>query len=191
MDIQEISNTYHQITVARTRCLNSLVNHYLTLYFPEAEQFSHSSRAKWFCKFLLKFPTPLAITRYKKQTFVKRAWDVIGRKQYQQQFLEHLYDITESSIALPVPIASNSVDTFKLQLRRYLELSAQRADLEKLSESFLSHRKDYQRLRTLPGVGPIIALMIIAESGDLTRFRHYHQYLAYCGFSLSSIQSGQ
>lgn len=114
MDIQEISNTYHQVTVARTRCLNSLVNHYLTLYFPEAEQFLHNSRAEWFCKFLLKFPTPLAITRYKQQTFVKRAWDVIGRKQYKQQFLEHLYEIAKQSIALPVPIESNSVETFKL-----------------------------------------------------------------------------
>ncbi len=55
MDIQEISNTYHQITLARTRCLNSLVNHYLTLYFPEVEQFLHTSRAEWFCQFLLKF----------------------------------------------------------------------------------------------------------------------------------------
>tara|TARA_B100000929_G_C15224114_1_gene323814 strand:+ start:298 stop:537 length:240 start_codon:yes stop_codon:yes gene_type:complete len=42
MDIQEISNTYHQITLARTRCLNSLVNHYITLYFPEAEKFLHA-----------------------------------------------------------------------------------------------------------------------------------------------------
>lgn len=191
MDIQEISNTYHQITIARTRCLNSLVNHYLTLYFPEAEQFLHASRAEWFCQFLLKFPTPLAITRYKQQTFVKRAWDVIGRKQYKQQFLEHLYDIARESIALPVSVASHSVETFKLQLRRYIELSQQRADLEKKSELFLAERADYQRLRTLPGVGPIIALMIIAESGDLNRFRHYRQYLAYCGFSLSSVQSGQ
>ena len=191
MDIQEISNTYHQITVARTRCLNSLVNHYLTLYFTEAEQFLHTSRAEWFCQFLLKFPTPLAITRYKQQTFVKRAWDVIGRKQYKQQFLEHLYDIAKESIALPVPVDSHSVETFRLQLQRYVDLSRQRVDLEKKSELFLAERTDYQRLRTLPGVGPIIALMIIAESGDLNRFKHYRQYLAYCGFNLSSVQSGQ
>lgn len=33
--------------------------------------------------------------------------------------------------------------------------------------------------------------MIIAESGDLNRFKHHRQYLAYCGFNLSSVQSGQ
>lgn len=62
IDIQEISNTYHQVTLARIRCLNSLVNHYLTLYFPEAEQFLHMSRAEWSCQFLLQFPTPSCIT---------------------------------------------------------------------------------------------------------------------------------
>lgn len=191
MDIQEISNTYHQITVARTRCLNSLVNHYLTLYFPEVEQFLHASRAEWFCKFLLKFPTPLSITRYKQQTFVKRAWESIGRKQYKQQFLEHLYQIAERSIALPIPLENQAIETFKIQLGRYIELSEQRLRLEKESERYLQAREDYRHLRTIPGVGSVIALMIIAESGDLKRFAHYRQYLAYCGFNLSSVQSGQ
>jgi len=45
MDIQELSNTYHQISLARTRCQHSLVNHYLTLYFPEMERYLHNSRA--------------------------------------------------------------------------------------------------------------------------------------------------
>lgn len=190
MDIQELSNTYHQITVARTRCLNSLVNHNLTLYFPEAEQFLHNSRSEWFCDFLLKFPTPASITRYRKDTFVKRAWNVIGRKQFKQQFLEHLYDIAKVSIGLPVPIGSVAIETFRLQLRRYLELTRQRLMLEKKSEEFLADRNDYQRLKTLPGVGSIIGLIIIAESGDLTRFHHYRQYLNYCGFNLSALQSG-
>jgi transposase len=33
MDIQELSNTYYQISLARSRCYHSLLNHYLTLYF--------------------------------------------------------------------------------------------------------------------------------------------------------------
>ena len=37
----------------------------------------------------------------------------------------------------------------------------------------------------------MIAIMVIAESGDLTRFAHYRQYLNFCGFNLSAIQSGQ
>ncbi len=69
--------------------------------------------------------------------------------------------------------------------------SRQRLELERLAEEYLQEREDYRHLRTLPGVGPIIALMIIAESGDLRRFPHYRQYLSYCGFNLSAAQSGQ
>lgn len=191
MDIQELSNTYHQISLARTRCHNSLFNHYLTLYFPEMERYFHNSRSEWFCRVLLKFPTPASITRYKQATFVKRAWDLVGRKVAKQRFLEDVYETARASIGLPVDLKSLAVTTFKLQLSRYLELSKQRSQLEQVSEDFLADRDDYQRLRTLPGVGPIIALMIIAESGDLKRFRHYRQYLNFCGFNLSAVQSGK
>lgn len=190
MDIQELSNTYHQISIARTRCQHSLVNHYLTLYFPEMEKHLNSTRAEWFCRFLLKFPTPRSITRYRKSTFVKRAWDIVGRKQFKQRFLEELYETAETSIGLPIESNSLAVDTFKLQLQRYFTLTLQRSELEKSADNFLAERKDFQRLKTLPGVGSVIALMIIAESGDLKRFRHYRQYLNFCGFNLSAVQSG-
>ena len=191
LDIQELSNTYHQISLARSRCYHSLLSHYLTLYFPEIEKFHCSSRSEWFCHFLLKFPTPLSITKMRKQTFVKRAWNVVGRKVQKQQFIEGLYEAAESSIGLPVAIDSVAVSTYKIQVQRYLDLTQQRSDLEEQAEQFLSERDDYKRLRSLPGVGPIVALIILAESGDLKRFPHYKQYLNYCGFNLSSIQSGQ
>ncbi|VEB95345.1 Transposase IS116/IS110/IS902 family [Cedecea lapagei] len=191
MDIQEISNTYYQISLARTRSLNSLVNHYLTLYFPEAEQFLHQSRTEWFCHFLLRFPTPQTITSIQKSLFVKEAWDIIGRKQYKQQFLEQLYEIAHNSIALPLPENCEAVVTFKLQIRRYIELTLQQLQLEKMAENYLQNRADYHHLRSLPGVGPVIAMMILAESGDLNRFAHYRQYLNFCGFNLSASQSGE
>jgi len=190
MDIQELSNTYHQISLARTRCQHSLIIHYLTLYFPEMERYFHSSRSEWFCRFLLKFPTPHSITGMRKQTFVKRAWHIVGRKVAKQRTLEEIYETAESSIGLPVDIYGPAVATFRLQLQRHIDLTLQRSELEAQAKDLLGSREDYQRLVTIPGVGPIIALMILAESGDLRRFRHYRQYLSFCGFNLSSIQSG-
>ncbi len=189
-DIQELSNTYHQISLARTRCMNSLFNHYVTLYFPEIERFFNSTRAEWFCRFLLKFPTPQSITKYRCNTFVKRAWDVVGRKVAKERFLEELYSIAENSIGLPVEKESIAVKTFQLQIQRFLDLTNARKALEKTAENLLSKRQDYKHLLTLPGVGPIIALIIVAESGDLKRFNHYRQYLNFCGFDLSAQQSG-
>lgn len=189
-DVQEICNTYHQISLARTRCMNSLFNHYITLYFPEIERFFNSSRAEWFCRFMLKFPTPESVTRYRQETFIKRSWNVVGRKVSKKRLLADLYQTAQQSVGLPVPVNSLAVDTFKLQLQRFYDLTIQRSELECRADAFLSSRSDYRRLRTIPGVGPIIALMIIAESGDLSRFGHHRQYLNFCGFNLSAQQSG-
>jgi len=132
MDIQELSNTYHQISLSRTRIRHSLVNHYLTLYFPEMERYLHNIRTEWFCRLLLKFRTPASIIRYKKATFVKRAWDIVGRKVCKQRFLEEVYETVTHSIGLPVALKGLGITTFKLQLHRYLELSIQRNELEEM-----------------------------------------------------------
>lgn len=189
-DIQEISNTYHQIALARSRCQHSLVNHYLTLYCPEMERYLHTSRAVWFCRFLLAFPTPGRITSLDCDAFVAAAWDVVGRKVAKAQFLHGLYETAQSSMGLPIPLDSPALDTFKLQLQRYLTLTEQRQELESFAATRLKDNADFARLQTLPGVGPIIALMILAESGDLKRFRHHRQYLKFCGFNPPASQSG-
>ena len=49
---------------------------------------------------------------------------------------------------------------------------------------------DYQRLTSVPGNGPINALTILAEAGDLRRFGHHRQFLKFCGMDLATIQSG-
>ena len=49
---------------------------------------------------------------------------------------------------------------------------------------------DYQLLRQIPGIGPINALTILAEAGDLRRFGHHRQFLKFCGLDLATQQSG-
>jgi transposase len=41
-----------------------------------------------------------------------------------------------------------------------------------------------------PPIGPINALTILAEAGDLRRFGHHRQFLKFCGMDLATIQSG-
>ena len=190
-DLQELSNTYRQVSLARSRCYHSLVNHALPLFFPEMERYLHTSRAEWFCRFLLAFPTPDSITSLDRDAFVQTAWDLVGRKVSKQRFLEELYELAQNSIALPISVNSPAVQTFRLQLERYLHLTQLRQSLEDQAGNHLADNPDFQRLQTLPGVGPIIALIILAESGDLRRFPHHRQYLKYCGFDLSARQSGQ
>src|ERR1700722_5189710 len=74
------------------------------------------------------------------------------------------------------------------EIARYRQL---RATIEKRADDLLSGNQDYQRLRRIPGIGPISALTILAEAGDLRRFSHHRQFLKFCGLGLGTGPSGQ
>lgn len=190
-DWQELSNTYFQITLARTRLQHSLLLHHLPLYFPEFARYWYSTRSEWFIRFLMRFPTPTAIRALDREAFIAEAWDLVGRKVSKRAKLEEMYTLASESVGLPVVLDSPAIETFRLQLARYLELNRQRDQLDRRAQELLAGNVDFQRLQTLPGIGAITALTILAEAGDLRRFHHHRQFLKYCGLDLAKSQSGQ
>lgn len=79
---------------------------------------------------------------------------------------------------------------FQFILNEFSDVCQRRATIEKIADAYLINNVDYQRLKTIPGIGPIIALTILAEAGNLKRFKHVRQFLKYCGFDLATYQSG-
>ena len=77
-----------------------------------------------------------------------------------------------------------------MSLRQAQHLNGLRSDLEQRADQVLAANEDYKQLISLPGVGPIIALTVLAEVGDIRRFAHHRQFLKYCGFDLAKLQSG-
>lgn len=189
-DWQELAGLYYQITLARTRVQHSLLTHYLPLYFPEMDQYWSTTRADWFIRLLLRFPTPAHIRALTLEAFVTEAWDLVGRRVNKRAKLEDIYALAQASIGLPVAPDSVAVETFRLQLQRYQDLNAYRAALDVRAQVLLAGHPHYERLLSLPGVGPILALIILAEAGDVRRFRHHRQFLKYCGLDLAKSQSG-
>lgn len=189
-DLQELSKTYHHISRARTRLQYTLVTHYLTLYWPEIERFWITQRNEWFIRLLLRFPTPLSVSALSLDEFSQIVSPLIGRRVHKQAKIQEIYDLGRHSIALPIREDSPAVATFRLQLERYLQLCQARAALEEQADVLLKSRADYQKLRSLPGVGPIIALVILAEAGNVRRFGHHRQFLKFCGLDLCKSQSG-
>jgi len=188
-DLQELAKTYHQIVLARKRLADSLLNHYLPLYFPEMGRYWESTPVEWFVEFREKFPTPAAVRALPKEAFVRAAWAVVGRKVNKQAKLEDLYELAHRSIALPIAVDSVAIETFRLQLAQLRRLAELRQTLE--ARVLLKDRADFQRLCSLPGVAAILAMVILAEGGDLRRFPHHRQFLKYCGLDLAKCQSGQ
>ena len=190
-DWQELSKTHEAISKAKTEVLHRLQTHYLPLYFPEIDRFRHSSRADWFFSFLHDFPTPAAITRLSKAEFVEAAWDSIGRKINKRQVLSDIYETASTSSGLPVSTDSAAIAMYRLVVMQMRQLIRHRDAIEAETLRRVGDIPDFHRLRQIPGIGPIHALTVLAEAGDLRRFDHERQFLKFCGFNLATHQSGQ
>lgn len=190
-DIQELSKTHEAVSKAKTEVLHRILTHYLPLYFPEIERFRQNSRSDWFFAFLDRFPTPASITTMSQETFIEAAWTLVGRKVSKQRLLADIYCTAQSSIGLPIPLDGPAVAMFRMIVAEVRNLIRQRDEIEMIADRLLADHPDYRLLRKVPGIGPIIALTILAEAGDLRRFGHHRQFVKFCGLDLATHQSGQ
>jgi transposase len=69
------------------------------------------------------------------------------------------------------------------QVRAQLE-----AEMEKVVQAH--YQPSYQALRSIPGIGPKSAAMLIAISGNFTKFTDYRQLVAYVGLNPNIFESG-
>ncbi len=190
-DLQEIANTYQQVSLRKTRLLHSILNHYLPLYFPEAQRYYHGSRAQWFGNLLMFAPCPAAILRYTKEDFILHARAIGGGKRDKTRWLSDFYETAKNSVGLPVGETTAAMTMFRMVLMEYLDCCKLRSQIEELASRTLAAHPDYLHLQTVPGIGPVLALLILAEGGDLRRFSHYRKFLKYCGLDLCTEQSGK
>jgi len=190
-DLQELSKTHHQVSLEKTRTQHRLLTHYLPLYFPEIARYHSSARSEWLWSLLIEFPTPRSMTCLSRAEFIRRAWPLVGRKVAKERILTDIYLTAQSSIGLPAEEHSETVAMLRVVLRQLLTLCQLRATIEERAHVLLESNTDYQRLRCIPGIGPITALTVLAEAGDLRRFSHHRQFLKFCGLDLATEQSGQ
>lgn len=189
-DIQELSKTHDIISRSKTELWHRILTHYLPLYFPEAERFHRSARSDWLLAFLEQFPSPHMISAMTKAAFIEAAWEVVGRKVSKRLLLSDIYETAKGSVGLPVAPDSDAVRMFRIVLAEGRSLIRQRDEIEARAVELLSDHPDYRLLTSIPGIGPINALTILAEAGDLRRFGHHRQFLKFCGMDLATMQSG-
>jgi transposase len=190
-EIQELSKTYYQVSLRKVKVQHSMMTHYLPLYFPEAQKYFVSSRAEWFSSFMLRFPVPASVLKYTKEEFLSVAGDTTGRKVSKAAWITDFYEAASHSIGLPVEEGSEAVRMFRIILQDHIDLCKMRQQIEQQADQDMGNNEDYRRLQTIPGIGPITALSILAEAGDIRRFSHYKKFLKYCGLNLSTEQSGR
>ena len=189
-DLQEMSKTHEAISKAKTQTWYRILTHYLPLYFPEIERFAGNSRSDWFLAMIERFPTPGSIASIGREDFTEQVWPLIGRKVSKARVVNDIYETACASMALPIDEDSTAVKMFRMVIAQARTLIRQRNEIERIAHDALAANRDYQLLRMIPGIGPINALTILAEAGDLRRFGHHRQFLKFCGLDLATRQSG-
>jgi hypothetical protein len=127
-DVQELSKTHFQVTLARVRVWHTLRNHYFALYFPEIDRFVRSDHSIWMIQLLTSFPTPAAITALSEEEFRTRAWHLDGRKVSKRALLAEIYAAAKQSIGVPVTLDCAATAMFRLVLQQYLSLHRLRGE---------------------------------------------------------------
>lgn len=125
-----------------------------------------------------------------QEAFIADAWEGVGGKGSKDLLLSDVYQTAKSSVGLPIAQGSDAARMFRMVLAEGRCLIAQRNAIEDRAVDLLKRHRDYQLLTSIPGIGPINALTILAEAGDLRRFQHHRQFLKFCGMDLATIQSG-
>lgn len=88
----------------------------------------------------------------------------------------------------------HGIEAQKVVLRQYIHLLKTyqdcMSDLLHSMQSLLESIETYHLLRTIPGVGPLTASMLVAEIGDIKRFPSVKQLTAFAGLDSAVHESG-
>lgn len=92
------------------------------------------------------------------------------------------------------PFQKGLHESYVLSLRMLITLLLQYQEhlstLEKQIDALAEERKEYDLLRSIPGVGNKIAATILAEIGEIERFDHAKKLVAFVGVDPSVTSSG-
>ena len=84
--------------------------------------------------------------------------------------IQILLDDQVEEVLIVSQLSKEAIDFFNEKIRT----------IERVVVSKVALRSNYQTLRTIPGVGKILALTIMLETGPITRFAHAGKYVSYC-----------
>jgi len=80
--------------------------------------------------------------------------------------------------------------TLRLHVENIRTLNRQIAEIEKIICQNFRVNEDINRLMTVPGIGPILAALILFEIGDIRRFPDVKHFFSYCRLVTSVHSSG-
>lgn len=178
---------YHASVISDRTQIKLRINTIMEQIFPEYEKLFSSIWRSSSIAVLQTYLTPENIA----EATVDELFAILKDKSHNRLTRSKAIELKEAAAnTFGIKIAQSS---FSFQLNQLFErLNILNKQLASLEEEIITYYKKYDcQLHTIPGVGSIAAATILAEIGDIRRFRNASSLVAYAGIDPSVKQSGE
>lgn len=188
--MRTMSRRYDEIMKEKIQYKNRL-HASLQLSFPDFDT-AFINKSKLYYNLVQVFPHPNLILKRSK-TVIKNRIKKCTKKNYSLKKLEErailLIEIAKDSFPA-VDETDYSCELVRDYAKKILEMEEEQDEIIQRMTEMSKDRKEYRILRSFPGIKDKLACRIIAELGDLTRFKNNKQLNAYAGIDIVRYQSG-
>ena len=152
----------------------------LDISFPEF-RLKFNQHSKWVYQLFSDYPTSDRIAKMHLNTLVS----IIRIQGDRYEAARCIKSIATSTIGSSSPTTRLLLKNTLADIRHY---TSQMDDFEREIEIIIETH--FSNILTVPGVGPIVAGLIIGEIGDVTRFHSPHALVAFAGIDPVVFESG-
>ncbi len=110
-------------------------------------------------------------------------------KSYGAKKYEALLDCARDAEVTGIDLTANII-TVQFYAKGVIFMDHQLKALDHQIDEVATQLPEFVLLRSIPGIGAILASLILGEIGDISRFTNAKQLVAYCGMDPSVRQSG-
>ena len=188
----------HRQFLSLEKALTAIKNRYtrlLDICVPEHELYYSNSSDKYNKKYITLFQY-LPHSEIIQRTRVDRIANILNlplTRKYTKRLTKEAIRLKGISKNAYPGVSKFSTEVENLgqiiSIMTYLMNEHQRAKTKLISSG--KQAKEYKYINSIPGIGEQSASQVIAELGDISRFKNYKQINAYCGLEPSIYQSGK
>lgn len=176
---------YRQNLVSDRSRLKNSVKRLINILFPEYDELFSDLHGTASYAILSEFPGHDKIAKAN----IVRLTNIMAKSSnnyYGRSMAEKIRETAKSSIGTISEVKSEEL---KDTIERIKQLSVKINELDKKIDQMMSEINS--PITTIPGIGKVLAAMIISEVGNIVRFNNPDKLVAYAGISPSLYQSGQ
>jgi len=180
------------------KSLTAIKNRYtrtLDICVPEHEQYYKYNHDKYNEKYITLFEY-LPHSEYIQRTRVDRIANVMNMafdRNYTSRLTREAMRLKEISRNSYPGVSKESIEVENLQQTIQIMKSLMN-EHERAKQKLITlgkQTKEFKYIHSIPGIGEQSASQLIAELGDISRFKNYRQINAFCGLEPSVYQSGK